>query len=54
MVLIEHPEHGRTHVYTPEELKYHQERGWSAVINSAPDVQSKVTPIKSKRTRARK
>lgn len=31
IVLIEHPEHGRMHVYSILELERHQALGWSIV-----------------------
>lgn len=31
IVLIEHPEHGRTHVYTDSELEAHKALGWFVV-----------------------
>jgi hypothetical protein len=36
-ILIQHPEHGRTHVYNEPELAAHVALGWAAVpINPAP------------------
>jgi len=31
-ILIEHPEHGRTHVYTQDALKEHEAIGWRVVV----------------------
>lgn len=35
-VLIEHPEHGMTHVYTSAELEAHEALGWRKVESPAP------------------
>lgn len=43
MVLLEHPEHGRTHVYNDIELEFHLNEGWKPVeemqIESSQDAQ---------------
>ncbi len=30
-ILIEHPKHGKMHVYSPDELKKHESWGWFVV-----------------------
>lgn len=35
-ILIEHPNHGRMHVYSQGELAQHIEWGWSEVSNEKP------------------
>lgn len=35
-ILIEHPTHGRMHVYSDHELKAHQELGWYEVKPEPP------------------
>jgi hypothetical protein len=37
-ILIQHPEHGRTHVYNEPELAAHVALGWSEVPAPAPAV----------------
>ncbi|MGZ5053310.1 MAG: hypothetical protein ACXWAT_00045 [Methylobacter sp.] len=32
-ILIEHPNHGRMHVYNNTELEYHKTIGWSEVVD---------------------
>lgn len=32
MILIEHPEHGRMHVYNAQELAAHEAIGWVRVV----------------------
>lgn len=49
-ILIEHPEHGRMHVYTQDELKRHEGMGWREVKNSAPPARN-VTQIPQRRAR---
>ena len=47
-ILIEHPEHGRTHVYDPQELAAHEARGWAvvpAVVQTTLPAAVYVTPI---------
>ena len=44
IVLIEHPNHGRMHVYSQLELDRHIKLGWHAVEEEKP-------PIKTRRRR---
>lgn len=46
-ILIEHPNHGRMHVYTQEELKRHESMGWG-VVEDKPKA-ANVTPIRPQR-----
>lgn len=52
IVLIEHKQHGRMHVYSQLELDNHIQRGWYPVIQEVQQVNN-VVPIK-KRGRPRK
>jgi hypothetical protein len=35
-ILIEHPQHGRMHVYSENELKRHEALGWKVVQTPKP------------------
>ena len=45
-VLIEHPDHGRMHVYSPQELQRHILLGWSEV--KEPEPKPKLKPEQNK------
>jgi hypothetical protein len=49
-ILIEHPQHGRMHVYHPDELKRHEAMGWH-VVEDKPKAQPNVTPIPQRKAR---
>ena len=36
LILLEHPKHGRTHVYSPLALEQHIANGWIAVDENKP------------------
>lgn len=53
IVLIEHPQHGRMHVYSQLELDRHKAMGWTPVIEVV-EKKENVIPIPiQKRTRGR-
>ena len=47
LILIEHPEHGRTHVYSNAELQSHIEKGWEVVEEHKPFTAPKFTVVDS-------
>ena len=49
--LIEHPKHGRTHVYTPLELEKHKAMGWREV--NAPQEKPSEAPKKRGRPKGK-
>ena len=40
LVLMEHPQHGRTHVYSPLALEQHVANGWIAVDENKPHAEA--------------
>ena len=53
-VLIEHPSHGRIHVYSQSELDKHLALGWKVVLQAVPPIDNIIPIEKRQRGRPKK